>query len=239
MRVRTWILVALTLLAIALAGAAGWLLGGKRSGFSAAVERATPSVVTLYAAREVSSLVGVGQTALPLGTGFVIDDAGRVLTTDSVVGSAPFVTAELADGRRVRARRVGRDETSNLVLLRLETETAPPALDWGESRTLRPGDWVLAIGAAHGRPGSLSAGVVGANARRPAANRLAHVQTDAAVSRLSTGGPLLDTRGRVVGVVDAALSQDGRAVGVSFALSSDAARPVAVRLAEEAEANGG
>lgn len=239
MRVRTWILVSVTLLAIALAGGAGWLLGSRRSGFVGAVERTAPSVVTLYAAREVSSLVGVGETVLPLGTGFVVDDSGRVLTADAVVGSAPFVTAELGDGRRVRARRTGRDATSNLALLQLETDRSPPALDWGESRALKPGDWVLAVGTAHGQPRSLSVGVVSATGRRPASNRLAYVQTDAAVSRLSTGGPLIDARGRVVGVIDAALSQDGRAAGASFALSSDAARPVAVRLAEDAQTNGG
>lgn len=230
MRVTAWLLVAITLAAVALAAAAGWVLGGRQVGFAAAAKRALPSVVALYA--EETGRGPAVEPGIPLGTGFVIDDAGRVLTADDVVGEADVLTAELADGRRVQAWRVGRDATAGLALLALETDAPPPPLEWSESRTLRAGDWVLIVGVAHGRPGSLSVGVATAADRRPAVSGLPYVQTHAATGAGSGGAPLVDARGRVVGVVDAALSKDG----VGFALASDAARPVAVRLAEEAAA---
>lgn len=233
MRLKTGLLIVLALALAVCAAAAGWVLGQRRQGFADTVEKVAPSVVTLYAAREVSGLVGVGERAIPLGSGFVTE-GGRIATSASAVGVAPYVMVQFADGRRVRARPVGRDETADLALLRAETREVPPALPWGDSRAVRPGDWALIIGAPHDLPGTVTAGVVSGARRRPAANRLEHLQTDADLGRLSLGAPVLDVRGRVIGVADPRLSQDGRAEGAGFALSSHAARPVIVRLAEDA-----
>lgn len=219
----------MALIAAALAAAAGWLMGQRRDGLTQAAEAILPATVTIYprGALETAS------RAAPLGSGFVVDDAGRVVTSDSALGDGEVFAVELSDGERRPARRVARDPASDLALLRLESTAALRTVQWGDSRTLRPGDWVLAAGRASEGTPSLNLGVVTASDRRPVPNGLDYVLSDA-VAADALGAPLVDRRGRVVGVVVAI----DTGPGADFALGSEDARTVVVRLVEEAETRG-
>lgn len=223
MRVRSWVLIAVALAAVALAAAAGWLVGQRRDGLTQAAGAVLPSVVVVYPA----SALGSARRAAALGSGFVVDEAGRVVTNQAVLGEADIFAVELAGGRLVRARRIGADLASDLALLRLEGPDRPKPAQWGDSRTLRPGDWSLSAGATPDGSTALSLGVVTASNRRPVPNGLDYVQSDALAGPAAAGGPLVDRRGRVVGVV--------ARTPAGFALGSEDARPVVVRMIEEAE----
>jgi serine protease Do len=223
-----WVLIGVALFAVALAAATGWLLGQRRDGLGRAAEAILPAVVTVHPA----GARGVGTRTAPLSSGFVVDETGGVVASDSALGETDAFAVELADGERVPARRVGRDPASDLALLRLETAGRLRAAQWGDSRTLRPGDWVLTAGAgADGAP-VLGLGVVTRTDRRPAPNGLKYVRSDAPADPAAAGAPLVDRRGRVVGVV--ASGVDG--VPPGHALASEVARPVVVRLLEDANA---
>lgn len=160
-----------------------------------------------------------------MGTGFLISADGYVLTNHHVVAGASEVKVRLSDRRDFVARVVGSDQQSDIALLKIAA-SGLPALRIGDSRTLKPGQWVVAIGSPFGLDHSVTAGIVSAVGRaNPYANQryVPFIQTDVAINRGNSGGPLLNTRGEVVGINSQIFSNSGGYMGVSFAIPIDVA----------------
>jgi serine protease Do len=165
-----------------------------------------------------------------LGSGFVIDSAGYILTNAHLVSRTKEIVVRLPDRRELEARLVGYDPASDIALLKVEA-AGLAALRLGDVRALRPGEWVAAIGAPFGLERSVSAGIVSALGRvLPEASVVPFIQTDVAVNPGSSGGPLLNLRGEVVGVNSGFYSETGGNTGVSFAIPIDVAMDVAAQL---------
>lgn len=160
-----------------------------------------------------------------MGTGFIISADGYVLTNHHVVEGSDEVKVTLSDRREFTAKVVGSDEKSDVALLKI-SGNALPYLRTGDSNLLKPGQWVVAIGSPFGLDHSVTAGVVSAVGRsNPYANQqyVPFIQTDVAINRGNSGGPLLNTRGEVVGINSQIFSNSGGYMGVSFAIPIDIA----------------
>ena len=166
-----------------------------------------------------------GPQGISAGSGFIISEDGYVLTNHHVVDGADEVTVRLSDRREFEAEVVGSDQQSDVALLKIDA-SGLPALRIGESAQLQPGEWVVAIGSPFGLDHSVTAGIVSAVGRmNPYANQryVPFIQTDVAINRGNSGGPLLDTRGQVVGINSQIFSNSGGYMGVSFAIPIDTA----------------
>ncbi|HTJ90918.1 MAG TPA: trypsin-like peptidase domain-containing protein [Acidocella sp.] len=166
-----------------------------------------------------------------LGSGFIFDPAGYVLTNNHVIRGAASITVTLQDGTILPATLVGRDPLADLAVLKIDAGHKLPFVTFGNSDKLRVGDWVLAIGNPFGLPGSSSAGIVSALNRD--INDGAYddfIQTDAAINRGNSGGPLFNLQGQVIGVDSAIYSPSGGSIGIGFAIPSAMAMPVAYEL---------
>ncbi|WP_345779837.1 DegQ family serine endoprotease [Luteimonas galliterrae] len=160
-----------------------------------------------------------------MGTGFIISADGYVLTNHHVVEGSDEVKVKLSDRREFTAKVVGSDEKSDVALLKISGGSLP-FLRTGDSNQLKPGQWVVAIGSPFGLDHSVTAGVVSAVGRsNPYANQqyVPFIQTDVAINRGNSGGPLLNTRGEVVGINSQIFSNSGGYMGVSFAIPIDIA----------------
>ncbi|MET0580582.1 MAG: DegQ family serine endoprotease [Pseudoxanthomonas sp.] len=167
-----------------------------------------------------------------MGSGFVISPDGYVLTNHHVVDGADEVTVKLSDRRSFKAKVVGSDEAYDVALLKIDA-TGLPSLRLGDSNTLKPGQWVVAIGSPFGLDHSVTAGVVSATSRmNPFANQqyVQFIQTDVAINQGNSGGPLLNTRGEVVGINSQIFSASGGYMGISFAIPIDLAVSAAEQL---------
>jgi serine protease Do len=167
-----------------------------------------------------------------MGTGFIISNDGYVLTNRHVIDGADKVTVRLSDRREFTAKVVGSDEQSDVALLKIPA-TGLPILHLGDSNQLRPGQWVVAIGSPFGLDHSVTAGIVSATGRsNPYADQryVPFIQTDVAINRGNSGGPLLNTRGEVVGINSQIFSNSGGYMGVSFAIPIDVAMSAVKQL---------
>lgn len=167
-----------------------------------------------------------------LGTGFIISNDGYVLTNHHVVDGADQVKVRLSDRREFAAKVVGTDEQSDVALLKIDA-SGLPALRMGDSNTLKPGQWVVAIGSPFGLDHSVTAGIVSAVGRSTpytGQQYVPFIQTDVAINRGNSGGPLLDTRGQVVGINSQIFSNSGGFMGVSFAIPIDTAMSAVKQL---------
>ncbi|HSD17336.1 MAG TPA: DegQ family serine endoprotease [Thermomonas sp.] len=170
------------------------------------------------------------------GTGFIISGDGYVLTNHHVVDGADTVRIKLSDRREFVAKVVGSDEQSDVALLKIDA-SGLPTLRIGDSRTLKSGQWVVAIGSPFGLDHSVTAGIVSAVGRaNPYADQryVPFIQTDVAINRGNSGGPLIDTRGQVVGINSQIFSNSGGYMGVSFAIPID----VAMNAVQQLKATG-
>lgn len=166
-----------------------------------------------------------------LGSGFIIDAQGIIITNNHVITGADSIDVVLTDGRSYRAEIIGRDEPTDLAVLRIQPDEPLIAVDFGNSDALRIGDWVLAIGNPFGLGGSVSLGIVSAVNRNIGAGPYdAFIQTDAAINRGNSGGPLFDMNGDVIGVNTAILSPNGRSVGVGFAIPAATVETIVTQL---------
>jgi serine protease Do len=159
-----------------------------------------------------------------LGSGFIVSADGYVLTNHHVVDGADKVTVKLSDTREFQAKVVGSDEKSDIALLKIDA-SGLPVLRLGDSKDLKPGQWVVAIGSPFGLDHSVTAGIVSAVGRAAGAEQqyVPFIQTDVAINRGNSGGPLLNTRGEVVGINSQIFSNSGGYMGVSFAIPIDLA----------------
>ena len=168
-----------------------------------------------------------------LGSGFIISPDGYVVTNNHLVqgltgsGTVDSVTVTTTDRREFPARIVGRDETSDLALLKIDGRNLP-FVKWGDSTKARVGDWVIAIGNPYGLGGTVTAGIISALHRGitgvGAYDR--YIQTDAAINMGNSGGPMFDLNGNVIGINSALISPTGASVGIGLAIPAEAAKPV-------------
>jgi serine protease Do len=157
-----------------------------------------------------------------LGSGFILDADGWIVTNHHVVEAADTVTVRLSDDREFEAEIVGMDEATDLALLRIEADGDLPHVDLGDSDEIRVGEDVMAVGNPFGLGGTVTKGIVSAKGRMIAAGPYADfIQTDAAINKGNSGGPLFNMEGEVVGVNSAIYSPTGGSVGVGFAVSSN------------------
>ena len=172
--------------------------------------------------------------ASSLGSGFIIDDAGIVVTNFHVIENAEEITVTLADETAFTAEVLGQDQKTDIAVLKIDPgDTDLTAVPFGDSDSLRVGDWVLAIGNPFGLGGTVTAGIVSARGRDIGNGPYDDfIQTDASINRGNSGGPLFNTDGEVIGINTAIFSQSGGSVGIGFAISSNLAKRVTTQLAE-------
>jgi serine protease Do len=166
-----------------------------------------------------------------LGSGFIIDPAGYILTNNHVVDGATSVTVTLDDGTILPATIIGQDKRGDLAVLKVDAGHPLPAVQFGDSSKLKVGDWVIAIGNPYGLDESTSAGIVSALHRDIGENKYDDfIQTDATINRGNSGGPLFNLAGQVIGVNSAIYSPSGGSVGIGFAIPSAMVQPVSESL---------
>src|SRR6266567_6165193 len=172
--------------------------------------------------------------ATSLGSGFVIDPAGYVVTNNHVIADADEITVILHDDTNLKAELVGRDTKTDIALLKVKTDKPLNAATWGDSDASRVGDWVLAIGNPFGLGGSVTAGILSARQRDINSGPYDDfLQTDAAINRGNSGGPMFDMNGAVIGINTAIYSPTGVSIGIGFAIPSNLAKAVAAQLIRE------
>ncbi|MFZ4125401.1 MAG: DegQ family serine endoprotease [Rickettsiales bacterium] len=166
-----------------------------------------------------------------LGSGFVIDASGYIVTNNHVVAQADEVTITFHDDTKLKAKIIGTDAKTDLALLKVEAPKPLTYVNFGDSDALKVGDWVIAVGNPFGLGGSVSAGIVSARGRNINAGPFDDfIQTDAAINRGNSGGPLFDTKGDVVGINSAIFSPTGGSVGIGFAVPSSMAKSIIEQL---------
>jgi len=175
-----------------------------------------------------------------LGSGFIIDPSGYVVTNNHVISEADEISVILNDGTRLKATLIGKDQKTDLALLKVQTDKPLKAVKFGDSDRLRLGEWVVAIGNPFSLGGTVTAGIVSARNRDinsgPYDN---YIQTDAAINRGNSGGPLFNLDGDVVGINTAIISPTGGSIGIGFSVPSKTAMPVIEQLRQFGETRRG
>jgi serine protease Do len=226
--------------------------------FADLVERVSPAVVSVTA-DEVEKVNGIDMDNVPdgfrdffrqfggpgmqmqpqvrravsMGSGFIIDKSGLIVTNNHVVQGATKIKVKLADGRTYDAKLVGTDPATDVALLRVKPEKPLPAVEFGNDRTLRVGDWVVAVGNPFGLSNTVTAGIVSSigrdigNADQPYTD---FIQIDAPINRGNSGGPTFDLRGQVVGMNSMIFSPTGGSVGIGFAIPASTIKDVVAQL---------
>jgi serine protease Do len=170
---------------------------------------------------------------LALGSGFIIDPSGFIVTDDHVLENAGTVTVTFHDSTQVQARIIGRDPLTDLALLKIDTPRPLPYVHWGDSNAVSVGDWVLAIGNPFGLDDTVSSGIISARGRDIHSGPYDDfLQIDASINRGNSGGPTFDLEGKVIGINSAIYSPNGGSVGIGFAIPANLARPVVEQLRE-------
>jgi serine protease Do len=238
--------------------AAGAALAQPSQGFADLNDRLSPAVVNIATAQRVGAedglpvfppgsplerfndMLGEGpRMARSLGSGFIIDGAGLVITNNHVIEEADDVEVVLQDGRVLPAEVIGRDPATDLAVLRVDAGEVLPHVVFGDSDAARVGDWVVAIGNPFGLGGSLTVGVISARGRDIGGQYDDYLQSDVSINRGNSGGPLFNLDGEVIGVNTAIFSPTGASVGISFSVPSAVAQPVIAQLIEYGETRRG
>lgn len=176
-----------------------------------------------------------------LGSGFIIRNGEYVVTNNHVIQDADEITVILQDNTRLKAELVGRDQKTDLAVLKIKPKEHLPAVKFGNSDKSRVGDWVIAIGNPFGLGGSVTAGIISARGRNigNGANYTDFIQTDASINRGNSGGPMFNLGGEVVGVNTAIYSPTGGSVGIGFSIPSNTVRTVVNQLIKHGEVKRG
>ncbi|MEL6531762.1 MAG: Do family serine endopeptidase [Pseudomonadota bacterium] len=174
-----------------------------------------------------------------LGSGFVISEDGFIVTNNHVIEGADEILIEFRSGEELEAELVGTDPNTDIALLKVEPAEALPFVPFGDSDAMRVGDWVMAMGNPLGQGFSVSVGIVSARERALSGTYDDFIQTDAAINRGNSGGPLFNLNGEVIGVNTAILSPNGGSIGIGFAMSSAVVTDVVDQLQEFGETRRG
>lgn len=175
-----------------------------------------------------------------LGSGFVVDPDGIVITNNHVIEQADEIKVNFSDGTTLAAEVVGRDPKTDIAVLRVKPDGKLPFVEFGDSEGARVGDWVVAIGNPFGLGGTVTAGIISAINRDINAGPYdAFIQTDASINRGNSGGPLFNLEGQVIGVNTAIISPSGGSIGIGFSVPSATALPVIEQLKEYGETRRG
>ena len=171
-----------------------------------------------------------------LGSGFVIDPAGIIITNNHVIADADEIIVNFNDGSKLKAELIGRDTKVDLAVLRVKPKAPLKAVSFGDSDKTRVGEWVMAIGNPFGLGGSVTVGVVSARNRNIESSAYDDfIQTDAAINRGNSGGPLFNLQGEVIGINTAIFSQTGSSIGIGFAIPANTVLPLIKQLRETGE----
>jgi serine protease Do len=169
--------------------------------------------------------------ATSLGSGFIVDPSGYIVTNNHVIQDADEITVILHDDTRLPAKLVGRDAKTDVAVLKVEPTIKLPAVPFGDSDQLRVGDWVVAIGNPFGFGGTVTAGIISARNRDINSGPYDDfLQTDASINRGNSGGPMFNLDGQVIGVNTAIFSPSGGSIGIGFAIPSNIAGPIVKQL---------
>jgi len=174
-----------------------------------------------------------------LGSGFVISEDGYVVTNNHVIESADEIIIEFYSGAELEATVIGTDPKTDIALLKVDASEPLPFVSFGDSDTARVGDWVMAMGNPLGQGFSVSAGIVSARNRALSGTYDDYIQTDAAINRGNSGGPLFNMDGEVIGVNTAILSPNGGSIGIGFSMASNVVTRVVDQLQQFGETRRG
>ncbi|MFT3809236.1 MAG: DegQ family serine endoprotease [Micropepsaceae bacterium] len=166
-----------------------------------------------------------------MGSGFIIDGSGYIVTNNHVIDGADKISITLNDGRELDAKLIGTDPGTDIALLKVESSSPLPFVPFGDDGKLRPGDWVVAVGNPFGLGGTVTAGIVSARGRNIGAGPYTdYLQIDAPINRGNSGGPAFNTAGEVVGVNSAIYTPSGGSVGIGFAVPAATVTKVVAQL---------
>ena len=169
--------------------------------------------------------------ATSLGSGFVIDESGYIVTNNHVIGDADQIEVVFQDETKLKAELIGKDSKVDIAVLKVKTKKKLKALKWGNSSESRVGDWVLAIGNPFGLGGTVTAGIISAKSRDIRMGQYdSFIQTDASINKGNSGGPMFNMDGEVIGINSAIFSPSGGSVGIGFAIPSTMAIDVIEQL---------
>ena len=177
--------------------------------------------------------------ATALGSGFVISEDGYIVTNNHVIEGADEVSVEFYEGFVLDAKIIGTDPKVDIALLKVETDKPLTFVSFGDSDKARVGDWVMAMGNPLGQGFSVSAGIVSARGRALSGTYDDYIQTDAAINRGNSGGPLFNMDGEVIGVNTAILSPTGGSIGIGFSMASNVVSRVVDQLLQYGETRRG
>lgn len=218
---------------------------GRHSSLADMVEAISPSVVQINTKMQDEAVATpFGYARKPggasLGSGFIVDGSGIVITNNHVVQGAREVLVKLGDGSERQARVLGRDPKTDIAVLRIEGGGKFRAVAWGDSDKIRVGDSVFAVGSPFGLGNTVTAGIVSARSREIGAGPYDDfLQVDAAINTGNSGGPLFNSAGRVVGVNTAIFSPTGGNVGIGFAIPAQMAMNIAKQITEKGSVSRG
>lgn len=216
--------------------------GAQFPSFADLAEKLTPSVVNISSFSQSETENGEGNTLLSesLGSGFIIDGNGYIITNNHVVDKAESISITLSDNTKTEARVIGKDPKTDLALIKIETKRPLNAVKFGDSDKIRVGDWVLAIGNPFGLGSSVTAGIVSAKSRDIESGPYdSFIQTDASINQGNSGGPMFNLQGEVIGISSAIFSTTGASQGVGFAIPANLAGWVISQLKEHGEVKRG
>lgn len=216
--------------------------GAQFPSFADLAEKLTPSVVNISSFSQNETENGEGNTPLSesLGSGFIIDGNGYIITNNHVVDKAESISITLSDDTKTEARVIGKDPKTDLALIKIETKRPLNAVKFGDSDKIRVGDWVLAIGNPFGLGSSVTAGIVSAKSRDIESGPYdSFIQTDASINQGNSGGPMFNLQGEVIGISSAIFSTTGASQGVGFAIPANLAGWVISQLKEHGEVKRG
>ncbi|AMM86714.1 serine protease [Martelella sp. AD-3] len=167
-----------------------------------------------------------------LGSGFIIDPTGIIVTNNHVIENADTIEVTFSDGATLDAELLGVDDKTDLAVLKVDPDRPLPAVKFGDSRKVRIGEWVMAIGNPFGLGGSVTLGIVSARGRELDGPYDNFIQTDAAINKGNSGGPLFNMDGEVIGINTAILSPSGGSIGIGFSVPSELAENIIDQLVE-------
>ena len=224
---------------------------GAPASFADLTAQLQPAVVNVVVRQKVQAPSGQGANPLEgilggggggarlaegQGSGFIISADGFIVTNNHVIsldqqGVADAVSVRLADGSEYNARVVGRDQESDIAVLKIDAKAPLPFVKFGDSGKARAGDWVIAIGNPFGLGGTVTSGIVSSVNRATGTGAYDHyIQTDASINSGNSGGPMFDMRGNVIGINNWIVAPNGGNIGIGFAIPADTAKPIVAKL---------